>query len=114
MGGHVSLVDDFRISSRCTWVVLGALLCLLLQGGVGAMSGIFCGSGGQYVGFAVDRTLYLFCSTTFKSSRPLVVVVLAPHCVCLLLKSPPTKNLGPILLKNAMKCCSLLLCLGGQ
>jgi len=32
------LVDDGRMSSRCTWVVLGALLRLLLQGGVGAMS----------------------------------------------------------------------------
>jgi len=31
-------VDDGRMSSRCTWVVLGALLRLLLQGGVGAMS----------------------------------------------------------------------------
>ena len=38
MGGQVSLVDDGRMSSRCTWVVLGALLRLLLQGGVGAMS----------------------------------------------------------------------------
>ena len=34
----MSLVDDGRVSSRCTWVVLGALLRLLLQGGVGAMS----------------------------------------------------------------------------
>ena len=31
-------VDDGRMSSRCTWVVLGTLLHLLLQGGVGAMS----------------------------------------------------------------------------
>ena len=35
---QVSLVDDGRMSSRYTWVVLGALLHLLLQGGVGAMS----------------------------------------------------------------------------
>jgi len=38
VGGQVSLVDDGRMSSRSTWVVLGALLRLLLQGGVGAMS----------------------------------------------------------------------------
>jgi len=38
VGGQVSLVDDGRMSSRCTWVVLGTLLCLLLQGGVGSMS----------------------------------------------------------------------------
>ena len=31
-------VDDGRMSSRCVCVVLGALLRLLLQGGVGAMS----------------------------------------------------------------------------
>jgi len=38
VGGQVSLVDYGQMSSRCTWVVLGALLRLLLLGGVGAMS----------------------------------------------------------------------------
>ena len=34
MGGQVSR----WMMVRCTWVVLGALLCLLLQGGMVAMS----------------------------------------------------------------------------
>jgi len=48
------------------------------------------------------------------SSRPLVVVSLDPQSVCLLLKYPPAKKLGPRVRKNATKYIAFKLCQGGQ
>jgi hypothetical protein len=77
-------------------------------------SGILWGSVGQYVGEPVDRKEKLLDWINLASSRPFVVISLDPHRVCLLLKSPPTINLGPRVWKNAAKCSSLRLCRGGQ
>ena len=48
------------------------------------------------------------------SSRPLVVVNLERQSVCLLLKSPPGKKLGPRVWKNASNRSTFKLCRGGQ
>ena len=49
-------------------------------------SGSLLVSVGQYVGVPVDKKELLLAWITFASSRPLVVVSLDPHSVCLLLK----------------------------
>ena len=51
---------------------------------------------------------------TLASSRPLVVISLDPQNVCLLLKSPPARRLGPRVRNNASKCAAFNVYLGGQ
>ena len=66
-------------------------------------SGSLLVSVGQYVGVPVDKKELLLAWITFASSRPLVVVSLDPYSVCLLLKSPPAKKLGPSVRKKVSK-----------
>ena len=63
-------------------------------------SGILNISAGQCVGDPVDSELYRFFVMQLMSSFPLGLVRRDPHHACFALKSPPTKNLLPILLKN--------------
>ena len=44
------------MSSRCAWIVLGALLCLLLQGGVGAVSRLSMVGNGVRLLVLLDRS----------------------------------------------------------
>jgi len=49
-------VDNGRLSSRCAWVVLGALFRLLLQGGVSAMPRLSMVGNGVRLLVLLDRS----------------------------------------------------------
>lgn len=65
--------------------------------------GIFLWSVRQYDGFPVDRIEILFFIRHLSNSLPFGLIRRELHQVCLALKSPPSINLGPSLLKKFPK-----------